>query len=251
MADREFTNINGIKVCDQTARDSIPTKTSQLSNDSDFATNASVDEKISGISTGETVDLSGYAKKTDIPTRTSQLANDSNFAVKPNFTYAINMISADQQATVTTTGTYPNLTITFNIPQGTGGGTVEEPTKYMYYGRLSIAEVGGSVIQYNQITASMIKAGAAVTRNEPTTLGKTSLGLASTTAEGDYVIIAVPDGDGYTVTQDNGIGGKAIFDEDVAGANGQYKLDIDGVTYALYGQILLSQSEKFIYVDKN
>ena len=208
MADRVCTNINGVKVCDQTARDSIPTKTSQLTN-------------------------------------------DSNFAVKPNFTYSINMIAADQQATVITTGTYPNLTITFNIPQGTGGGTIEEATKYMYYGRLSIAEVGGSVIQYNQITANMIKTGVAVTRSEPKTLVKTSLGLASTTAEGDYVIIAVPDGDGYTVTQDNGIGGKAPFNEEDAGANGQYKLDIDGVTYALYGQILLSQSEKFIYIDKN
>ena len=46
MPDREFTNINGIKVCDQTARDRIPTKTSQLQNDSDFATNSSVDSKI-------------------------------------------------------------------------------------------------------------------------------------------------------------------------------------------------------------
>ena len=46
MPDREFTNINGIKVCDQTARDRIPTKTSQLQNDSNFATNTSVDSKI-------------------------------------------------------------------------------------------------------------------------------------------------------------------------------------------------------------
>ena len=47
MADREFDNINGIKVCDQTARDKIPTKTSQLKNDSNFVTNNVVDEKIS------------------------------------------------------------------------------------------------------------------------------------------------------------------------------------------------------------
>ena len=39
MADREFTNVNGIKVCDQTARDKIPTKTSQLTNDSGYITN--------------------------------------------------------------------------------------------------------------------------------------------------------------------------------------------------------------------
>ena len=30
MPNKEFTNISGIYVCDQTARDSIPTKISQL-----------------------------------------------------------------------------------------------------------------------------------------------------------------------------------------------------------------------------
>ena len=65
MADREFTNINGIKVCDQTARDSIPTKTSQLENDSNFVTDSVVDEKISNaqLNGGGEVDLSGYVTK--------------------------------------------------------------------------------------------------------------------------------------------------------------------------------------------
>ena len=81
MADREFTNINGIKVCDQTARNSIPTKTSQLENDSNFATETVVDEKIANaqLNGGGEVDLSDYAKKTDLPTKTSQLTNDSGF----------------------------------------------------------------------------------------------------------------------------------------------------------------------------
>ena len=56
----------------------IPTKTSQLTNDSDFATNASVDEKIAGIDLSG-VDLTGYAKTTDIPTNVSQLTNDANY----------------------------------------------------------------------------------------------------------------------------------------------------------------------------
>lgn len=47
----------------------VPTKTSQLDNDSDFATNASVDEKIGGVTSS-------------IPTKTSQLDNDSGFATK-------------------------------------------------------------------------------------------------------------------------------------------------------------------------
>ena len=66
MADREFTNINGIKVCDQTARDNIPTRTSQLENDSNFITDSEVN-------------LSSYAKKTDLPTKISQLTNDSGY----------------------------------------------------------------------------------------------------------------------------------------------------------------------------
>ena len=44
----------------------VPTKTSELVNDSDFATNASVDEKIGGVTSS-------------IPTKTSQLQNDSGF----------------------------------------------------------------------------------------------------------------------------------------------------------------------------
>ena len=64
MADREFDNINGIKVCDQTARDKIPTKTSQLENDSDYATITQVNQAIDNaqLSGGE-VDLSGYVTK--------------------------------------------------------------------------------------------------------------------------------------------------------------------------------------------
>ena len=81
MADREFTNINGIKVCDQTARNSIPTKTSQLENDSNFVTDSVVDEKIANaqLNGGGEVDLSSYAKITDLPTKTSQLTNDSGY----------------------------------------------------------------------------------------------------------------------------------------------------------------------------
>ena len=47
----------------------VPTKTSELVNDSDFATNASVDEKIGGVTSS-------------IPTKVSQLDNDSNFTTK-------------------------------------------------------------------------------------------------------------------------------------------------------------------------
>ena len=64
MSDREFTNINGIKVCDQTARNNIPTKTSQLENDNDYATITQVNQAIDNAQLGGgEVDLSGYVTK--------------------------------------------------------------------------------------------------------------------------------------------------------------------------------------------
>ena len=64
MPDREFTNINGIKVCDQTARDNIPTKTSQLENDNDYVTTTQLNQAIDNAQLGGgEVDLSGYVTK--------------------------------------------------------------------------------------------------------------------------------------------------------------------------------------------
>ena len=64
MSDREFDNINGIKVCDQTARDKIPTKTSQLENDSDYVTTTQLNQAIDNAQLGGgEVDLSGYVTK--------------------------------------------------------------------------------------------------------------------------------------------------------------------------------------------
>ena len=54
----------------------IPTKTSELTNDSGYITNADVDSK--GFLT-EHQDLSAYAKKVDIPTNISSLTNDSKY----------------------------------------------------------------------------------------------------------------------------------------------------------------------------
>ena len=237
----------------------VPTKVSELQNDKGYLTNVpseyitETELNAKGYLT-QHQDISNKANKSEIPTKTSQLTNDSNFAVQPNFTFRINMIASTEQPSVTTSGTYPNLIITFNIPQGTTSGGGDEPVvveKAIYYGRLSIAEVGGSVVQYSAITDTMIKTGANITKMTPQTLGKTSLGKESTTAEGDYAIIAVPDNEGYVVTQDNGFGGKVIFNKEVAGANGEVKLTIDGNQYAIYGEIFLSPVETFIYIDKN
>ena len=126
-----------------------------------------------------------------------------------------------------------------------------DTTPYMYYGRLSFQDVGGSVIQYSQITETMIKKGVAdgkLTKETPKTKGKTSMGKYADTADGDYVIMIVPTAKNYTVTKDNGIGGKVSFSEDTAGANG-IDITINSVACKLYGEILISQGEMFLYVD--
>ena len=126
-----------------------------------------------------------------------------------------------------------------------------DTTPYMYYGRLPIADVGGRVIQYNAITEAMILKGAAdgkLIKSTPSTLGKTSLGLASETANGDYQIVVVPTAKNYTVTKDNGLGGKVPFDEETSGANG-IDITINTVPCKIYGEMLTAQGETFIYID--
>ena len=122
-------------------------------------------------------------------------------------------------------------------------------TTYMYYGRLSFNEVGETITPYGQITESKIKNGVNMTKAETGRLIKTSLGKESQCNEGDYVVVAVPVSSNYTVTQDNGIGGKAPFNEDISGANGQYRLSINGVQYKLFGEIMPAAGEYFIYID--
>ena len=86
-----------------------------------------LNEMVNEINSLSKQDISNKADKSEIPTKTSQLQNDSNFALQPNFTFEINMIASDEQPSVTTTGVYPNLVITFNIPQGTSSGGGGEP----------------------------------------------------------------------------------------------------------------------------
>ena len=209
-----------------------------------------------------TNDLNSKANISDIPTAietyvtthrdelkgdTGAAGRDGTNAVNPNFTIGVvTELEKGNPPTVTITGTYPNLVLNFGIP-------TKEPTAvaYMYYGRLPIADVGGRVIPYNNITEAMILKGVTdgkLTKATPHTLGKTSLGKYSQTARGDYQIIIVPAANGFTVTKDNGLGGKMRFDEDTSGANG-IDITINTIPCKLYGEMLTAQGETFIYID--
>ena len=209
-----------------------------------------------------TNDLNSKANTSDIPTAietyvtthrdelkgdTGAAGRDGTNAVNPNFTIGtVTELEKGNPPTVTISGTYPNLVLNFGIP-------TKEPTAvaYMYYGRLPIADVGGRVIPYNNITEAMILKGVTdrkLTKATPHTLGKTSLGKYSQTARGDYQIVIVPAANGFTVTKDNGLGGKTRFDEDTSGANG-IDITINTIPCKLYGEMLTAQGETFIYID--
>ena len=128
-------------------------------------------------------------------------------------------------------------------------GGEDTPTPEIIYGRIPIAGVGGHIIPYSSITEDMIKNCSQLVHGEVKTMGKTSLGLPSQTTEGDYCIVLVPKESGLTVTKDDGIGGKASFDTDTAGANGDVELTVNNVIYKVYGEMLLAQGQMFIYVD--
>ena len=212
-----------------------------------------------------TNNLNSKANTSDIPTAietyvtahrdelkgdTGAAGRDGTNAVNPNFTIGtVTTLGPNESATVTLSGTYPNLVLNFGIPRG--AGQTVDTTEYMYYGRLSFQDVGGRIIPYSQITEAMVKKGVSdgkLTKETPKTKGKTSMGVFAETSDGDYVIMIVPTAKNYTVTKDNGIGGKVSFDEDTAGANG-IDITINSVACKLYGEMLISQGEMFLYVD--
>ena len=212
-----------------------------------------------------TNDLNSKANASDIPTAietyvtthrdelkgdTGAAGRDGTNAVNPNFTIGtVTTLEPNESPTVTLSGTYPNLVLNFGIPRG--AGQTVDTTEYMYYGRLSVEDVGGRVIQYNEITENMILKGVEdgkLTKSTPSTLGKTSLGLYTETANGDYQIVVVPTAKNYKVTKDNGLGGKVPFDEAISGANG-IDITINTVPCKLYGEMLSAQGETFIYID--
>ena len=176
---------------------------------------------------------------------------DGKNAETPNFTIGtVTTLDYGEKATVTLTGTYPNLVFNFGIPRGKDGGT-PEPVEdlYMWYGRISWEEAGSKKIAYSDITSTMIKTAVAMTKAKATTMGKTTLGEEPDTHVGDYLVVCVPSSKNYTVTKDNGIGGKVKFSESVSGTADGVNITIDGQECKLYGEVLTAPSQIFFYID--
>lgn len=97
----------------------IPTKTSQLQNDSGFITSASVPTKTSQLQND-----SGFVTSASVPTKTSQLQNDSGFITSASLPTVNNGTLTIQQDGVTV-GTFTanqSGNTTVNVTGGGGGG---------------------------------------------------------------------------------------------------------------------------------
>ena len=106
----------------------------------------------------------------------------------------------------------------------------------LYIGRISSTEAGSSNLQYNAITAQMIKT---ATNVEKRPVAKITDYVADC-QDNDYMIIAIPKDSARVGKKDNGFGGHVTFSTSEAGANGNVELEIDGVMYKLYGEICLA-----------
>ena len=122
----------------------------------------------------------------------------------------------------------------------------ETASDVMYYGYIPY-EVSGVIDNYTEITKNMItRSGDCVKAVSAERIGKVSVGNVPV---GALVIVAIPAIYKFTVTKDNGLGGKVAFRTDgVVGANGA-DVVFDDTQYKIYGEMLLTDGELFVHID--
>ena len=119
--------VNGVEqpIVDKTVNIAVPTKTSDLSNDSGYITNEALDgyatkaelpTKVSQLENDSKFinesALDGYAKTADIPTKTSQLNNDSGFITEANIPVkSVNGKTGDVTLDAKSVGALPDTTV--------------------------------------------------------------------------------------------------------------------------------------------
>lgn len=119
-----------------------------------------------------------------------------------------------------------------------------EEEDYVYYGY--IQQKGLTMI--SAITEDILTYSETITR-EPLAVGTHKIDLP----EACLMVIAIPSNKGLEVLQDDGVGGKCTFNEDVgnlgitSGANG-IPLTVRGKEYLLYGELVIADVTATIYV---
>lgn len=194
-----------------------------------------------------------------------QKANKNEVPAQANFTYQINMVASSQQPSVETTGTYPDLIITFNIPQGTGEGTggsdkpVDTGTPRMWYGWIPFDETG--VAGYSteeEITSGMTKSviqfgldNGSLTETDPK--GFVSKIEFGTVPEAAFLCCIVPVASNVVAYYDN-MGARIRFSTlnpesyPYAAEGLEITNPIDGVYYKLYGYMLTVGGLEYMWI---
>lgn len=113
---------------------------------------------------------------------------------------------------------------------------------YIFYGH-----VVNQLASYADITADMlISPDNHIVSVSAGRMGKTSCGVME---EGDKVVVLIPVDTSYTATKDNGFGGQMPFSTAILGSNGENTVEIDGVKYRAYGEMMTTEGEMFVYVN--
>lgn len=121
-------------------------------------------------------------------------------------------------------------------------GIPKAEAAYIFYGHLI-----NKITNYAEITPDMlIDPSNYIQQVSAGQLGKTSCGVME---EGDKVVVLIPVDYNYVATKDNGFGGKMAFNEMILGANGGPTIELDGVLYRVYGEMMTTEGEMFIYVN--
>lgn len=130
-----------------------------------------------------------------------------------------------------------------------GGTDTEEPEPtgdVMYYGFIPYS-VSGS-IEYEDITKELLQDCAATVKQvTPGVLDRTSTGQFDV---GDMVVVAFPASSKLVAYKDNGLNSKVRFDGTGVPCVNGLDVNIGGVPYKVYGEMMLVSGELFIYVDK-
>ena len=196
-----------------------------------------------------------------------QKANKDEIPEQPNFTYKINIVASGQQPSVITTGTYPNLIITFNIPQGTGessGGSdkpVDTGVPRMWYGWIPFDETGATGFSTEEeigagMTKTVIQYGlnnGSLTETDPKGFSsKIALGTVPASA---FICCIAPVASNVVSYFDNageklhfGTLNPDVYFFPVEGL--EITNPIDGVYYKLYGFMASGGGLRYIWIEE-
>ena len=123
-------------------QDSIPTKTSQLANDSNFVVANQLPTK-----TSDLINDSGFVTEEDVPTKTSQLTNDSNFATRSELPTKTSDLTNDSGFVNENTSALTNYEVKTNV--GTSIAMTLDSTNYKL--KLDLKNSAGSVLSTQTI----------------------------------------------------------------------------------------------------